>query len=109
MNDTRRILLLLVPLAAALGPIAASSPAGAASSGGTTIDRQDVTGSTVVCPDMVLTVTSGFAGIRLRCYPRRLPRSGTGLQVIAAGPLVHGPWLLDSPSGGAFLTNGGHA
>ena len=59
MNNARRLLLLLVPLAVALGLIAASSPAGAAASGGSTIDRQDVTGSTVVCPDTVLTVTSG--------------------------------------------------
>jgi hypothetical protein len=63
MNNTRRLLLLLAPLAVVLGPIAASSPAGAAASGGTTIDRQDVTGSTVVCPDTVLTVTSGVLKI----------------------------------------------
>jgi hypothetical protein len=59
MNNTRRLLLLLVPLAVVAGPIAASSPAGAAASSGTTIDRQDVTGEPVVCPDTVLAVTSG--------------------------------------------------
>ncbi len=60
MSNTRRLLLLLVPLAALLAVIAASSPARAAGAGGTTITRQPVAGSTAVCNDTVLTVTSGF-------------------------------------------------
>jgi hypothetical protein len=60
MRYTRRLLLLLVPLAVVVGPIAASSAAGAAAAGGTTITRQNVAGSTAVCNDTVLTVTSGF-------------------------------------------------
>jgi hypothetical protein len=59
MSNTRRFLLLLVPLAALLGVIATSSAAGAAAAGGTTIARQPVAGSTAVCNDTVLSVTSG--------------------------------------------------
>jgi len=101
MNNTRRLLLLLVPFAAALGPIAASSPAGAAASGGTTIDRQDVTGSTVVCPDMVLTVTSGVLKIVTH---ETLTPSGAyhlGIQANAQGVSAV------APSGAAYQVPGG--
>jgi hypothetical protein len=60
MSNTRRLLLLLVPLAALLGVIATSNPARAAGAGGTTVTRQSVAGSTAVCDDTVLAVTSGF-------------------------------------------------
>ena len=49
MNNARRLLLLLVPLAVALGLIAASSPAGAAASGGSTIDRMSVEERMTIC------------------------------------------------------------
>jgi hypothetical protein len=101
MNNTRRILLLLVPLAAALGPIAAGSPAGAASSGGTTIDRQDVTGSTVVCPDMVLTVTSGV--LKIVTHETLTPSGGYHLGVEANAQGVSAV----APSGAAYQVPGG--
>jgi hypothetical protein len=101
MNNTRRLLLLLVPLAAALGPIAASSPAGAASAGGTTIDRQDVTGSTVVCPDMVLNVTSGV--LKIVTHDTLTPSGAYHLGVEANAQGVSAV----APSGAAYQAPGG--
>jgi hypothetical protein len=59
MSNTRRLLLLLIPLAALLGVIATSSPAGAAAADGTTITRQSVVGETFTCDGQVFTVTAG--------------------------------------------------
>jgi hypothetical protein len=101
MNNTRRLLLLLVPLAAALGPIAASSPAGAAASGGTTIERQDVTGSTVVCPDTVLTVTSGV--FKIVTHETLTPSGAYHLAVQANAQGVKAV----APNGAAYQVPGG--
>ena len=101
MNNARRLLLLLVPLAVALGLIAASSPAGAAASGGSTIDRQDVTGSTVVCPDTVLTVTSGV--FQIVTHETLTPSGAYHLGVEANAQGVHAV----APTGATYQLGGG--
>jgi hypothetical protein len=90
MSNTRRLVLLLVPLAALLGPIAASTAAGAAAASGTAITRQDVTGSTAVCNDTVLTVTSGFFQFTVHetltpsgAYHLRLAGNAQGVHAVA--------------------------
>jgi hypothetical protein len=100
VNKTRR-LLLLVPLAAALGPVAASTPAGAAAAGGTTITRQDVTGSTVVCPNTVLTVTSGV--FKIVTHETLTPSGAYHLGVEANAQGVKAV----APTGAAYQAPGG--
>jgi hypothetical protein len=90
MNNTRRLLLLLVPLAVLLGPIAASSAAGAAAASGTTIHRFPEAGTTAVCNDTVLTVTSGFLQIAVHetltpsgAYHLGIELSAQGVKAVA--------------------------
>jgi len=92
MSNTRRLLLVFVPLVALLGVIATSSAAGAAASGGTTIARQDVTGSTAVCNDTVLTITSGVLKIVTHetltpsgAYHLAVEANAQGVQAVAPG------------------------
>jgi hypothetical protein len=92
MSNTRRLLLLLVPLAALLAVIAASSAAGAAASGGTTIFRFPVTGSTAVCNDTLLTITSGVLKIDIHetltpsgAYHLAVETNAQGVQAVAPG------------------------
>lgn len=79
MSNTRRLLLLFVPLAALLGVIATSNPVQAAASSGTTITRQPAAGSTAVCNDTVLTVTSGF--FRMATHETQTPSGAYHLTV----------------------------
>jgi hypothetical protein len=94
-------LLLLVPLAALLGVIATSSAAGAAAADGTTIIRQDVTGTTAVCNDTVLTVTSGV--LQIVTHQTLTPSGAYHLAVEATAQGVHAV----APDGAAYQLPGG--
>ena len=94
-------MLLLVPLAALLGVIATSSAAGAAAADGTTIIRQDVTGTTAVCNDTVLTVTSGV--LQIVTHQTLTPSGAYHLAVEANAQGVHAV----APGGAAYQLPGG--
>lgn len=100
-SNTRRLLPLLVPLAALFGVIAASSTAGAAAAGGTTIIRQDVAGSTAVCNDTVLTVTSGV--LKIVTHETLTPSGAYHLGVEGNAQGVHAV----APTGAAYQLPGG--
>ena len=112
IGNTRRLLLLLAPLAALLGVIGTSSAAGAAASGGTTISRQDVTGSTAVCNDTVLTITSGVLKIVTHetltpsgAYHLGVEANAQGVQAVAPGGAAYhlpgGFWIEVNVTRGA--------
>ncbi|HYA50541.1 MAG TPA: hypothetical protein VEG33_05175 [Streptosporangiaceae bacterium] len=101
MSNPRRLLLLLVPLVALFGVIATSSAAGAAASGGTTISLQDVTGSTAVCNDTVVTVTSGV--LKIVTHETLTPSGAYHLSVEANAQGVHAV----APTGAAYQLPGG--
>lgn len=101
MSNARRLLLLLVPLATLLGVIATSSAAGAAAADGTTIARQDVTGSTAVCNDTVLTVTSGV--LKIVTHQTLTPSGAYHLAVEANAQGVHAV----APTGATYQLGGG--
>jgi len=105
-------LLLLVPLVALLGVIATSSAAGAAASVVTTINRQDVTGSTAVCNDTVLTITSGVLKIVIHqtltpsgAYHLGIEANAQGVQAVAPGGAAYqlpgGFWIEMNVTPGA--------
>jgi len=100
-SNARRLLLLFVPLVALFGAIATSSAAGAAASSGTTITRQDVTGSTAVCNDTVLTVTSGV--LKIVTHETLTPSGAYHLAVEANAQGVHAV----APTGAAYQLPGG--
>ena len=105
-------MLLLVPLVALLGVIATSSAAGAAASVVTTINRQDVTGSTAVCNDTVLTITSGVLKIVIHqtltpsgAYHLGIEANAQGVQAVAPGGAAYqlpgGFWIEMNVTPGA--------
>jgi hypothetical protein len=101
ISNTRRLLLLLVPLVVLLSVIATSAPAGAAGSGGTTITRQDVAGSTAVCNDTVLTVTSGV--LKIVTHQTLTPSGAYHLGVEGNAQGVHAV----APTGATYQLPGG--
>ena len=101
MSNTRRLLLLLVPLVALLGVIATSSAAGAAATDGTTVTRHDVTGSTAVCNDTVLTVTSGV--LQIATHQTLTPNGAIHVSMDITAQGVHAV----APTGAAYQLAGG--